>query len=134
MTNQVLVGGDAKRDPRTYAIIGAGMEVHRHLGPGFLEAVYFEALEREMTLRGIPFQREMVLPVYYKGDLLRTGHRADFICYAEVLVEIKAMSRVGAIEQAQVLNYLRATGLKVGLLMNFGETSLYHKRYASQLG
>src|SRR5688500_7948350 len=66
MTNRVLDAEEAKRDPRSYAIIGAGMEVHKHLGPGFLESVYFEALERELTLRGIPFQREVALPIYYK--------------------------------------------------------------------
>jgi GxxExxY protein len=73
MLNRVLDVEEARRDPRTYAIIGAAMEVHRHLGAGFLEAVYFEALEKELTLRGIPFQREVSLPVYYKGELLKTG-------------------------------------------------------------
>ena len=130
MNNRVLDAEEAKRDPRTYAIIGAAMEVHRHLGPGFLESVYQEALAVELAARGTGFVAQAPLPIYYKGTVLQTVFRADFICMGEVLVEIKALSRVGVLEEAQLFNYMRATGIKVGLIINFGEMSLYFKRYA----
>jgi GxxExxY protein len=129
VTNRVLDLEEAKRDPRTYVIIGAAMEVHRHLGPGFLEAVYQEALEIEFRLREIPFERQVALPIAYKGETLSASFRADFICFGDILVEIKGQARVGTVEEAQIINYLRATGLKVALLINFGEGSLYYKRY-----
>ncbi|HUW30953.1 MAG TPA: GxxExxY protein [Planctomycetota bacterium] len=119
-----------ERDPRTYAIIGAAMEVYNTLGCGFLEAVYQEALAVELTARGIPFRREVGLPVSYKGQVLDTAYRADFICFDSLIVEIKALDRIGGIEHAQVLNYLKATGLEVGLVINFGEQSLKWDRFA----
>ncbi|MBI2301026.1 MAG: GxxExxY protein, partial [Armatimonadetes bacterium] len=106
------------RDGETYAIIGAAMEVHRHLGPGFLEAVYHQALMVEMESRGIPYRHEATLPVHYKGIRLDCGYRADFVCFDLVLVEIKAMEQLGGIEKAQVVNYLKATGLPRALLLN----------------
>jgi GxxExxY protein len=117
-----------ERDPRTYAIIGAAMEVHRQLGCGFLEGVYHEAMRIELERRGIPFGKEVPITVFYKGQALETIYRADLICYGSVLVELKAQSGCGNAEKAQLINYLKATKLKVGLLLNFGAPSLQFER------
>ena len=117
-----------QRDPRTFAILGAAFEVHTPLSSGFLEAVYQEALEREFQARGIPHQREQEIPILYKGQRLGTQYRADFICYDEIIVELKAVTATGDVEVAQVLNYLKATGLRLGLLLNFGTPSLEYRR------
>ncbi len=116
------------RDPQTYAIIGAAMEIHRQLGHGFLEAVYQDAAVIEFPTKQIPFQREVLLPIKYKNILLPTHYRADFVCFSEIIVEFKALSRLSNVEEAQLLNYLKATGLKRGLLINFGAPSLQYKR------
>jgi GxxExxY protein len=115
-------------DSQTFDIIGAAMMVHRVLGCGFLEPVYRAALQIELTTRGIPYISEVRLPVKYRGHILPLGYRVDFICFGEVLVEIKALAAMGPIEQAQVINYLRAANLHRALLINFGTTSLQHKR------
>lgn len=109
------------------------MEVHRQLGHGFLEAVYQEALALEFGARGLPFKREVELPVFYKSQPLRCTYRADFICFENVLVELKALSRLSSVEEAQVLNYLKATGYSRALLINFGASSLEHKRLVFHL-
>ena len=115
-------------DQETYDIIGAALEVHKSLGPGFLEAVYQEALSIELAERRIPFSREIEVPVFYKGKELKTCYRSDFICHASIVVELKAISKLGDIETAQVPNYLRATRFQKGLLFNFGAESLEKRR------
>jgi GxxExxY protein len=117
-----------ERDPRTYAVIGAALEVHKQLGCGFLEAVYQEALSIEFAARNIPFLREVRLPVHYKGSLLKSSYCADFICFDSLVVETKALTRMSGTEEAQLINYLKATRHKVGLLINFGARSLEHRR------
>ncbi len=116
------------KDPDTYAIIGAAMEVHRVLGCGFAESAYQEALALELQHRNIPFRREVALEIEYKGPKLNTAYRADFICFDRVIVELKALARMGPIEDAQLMNYLKVTGMPVGLLVNFGARSLESKR------
>jgi len=112
----------------SYEIIGACMEVHRNLGCGFLESVYQEALAKEFGRRAIPFEKEVRMRIFYKGDLLQKRFTADFICYSAIIVELKAVSSLSAINEAQVHNYLLASGLRLGILVNFGEASLKYKR------
>ena len=112
----------------SYKIIGACMEVHNELGCGFLEAIYQEALAIEFSIQNIPFQREHELDIYYKGELLNKKYYPDFICFNKIIVELKALSALASDHEAQVLNYLKATGYKLGILVNFGETSLKYKR------
>ena len=117
------------RDPRTYAIIGAAMAVHRELGRGFLEAVYHDALAIELATNQIPFRREVELPVYYKRKRLNASYRADFVCWESVIVEVKALAKLSGTEEAQVINYLKAAGMELGLVFNFGAPSLEYKRF-----
>jgi GxxExxY protein len=118
-----------ENDPRTYAIIGAAIEVHKQLGCGFLEAIYQEALSIEFARRNVPFKREVRLPVHYRGQLLSTTYCADFICFDSVVTELKALAHMSGTEEAQLINYLKATGYEVGLLLNFGGRSLQHRRF-----
>ena len=118
-----------KRDPRTYKIIGAAMEVHRQLGCGFLESVYQEAFALELKNCAIPYSRELTFPVSYKGYRLHNIYRPDFVCFGAVIVEIKALDRLGSIEEAQLINYLKVTGYHTGLLLNFGARSLQQRRF-----
>jgi GxxExxY protein len=105
------------------------MEVHRQLGCGFLEPVYQEALAIEFVRRNIPFVKEIKLTLEYKGQVLETKYCPDFICFASVVVELKALARMSGTEEAQVINYLKATGHEVGLLINFGARSLERRRF-----
>ncbi len=111
-----------------YEIIGCCMEVHSELGCGFLEAIYQEALELLFMDTEIPFEREVQLSVFYKGRELNKKYFADFICFDEVIVELKAVNALTDVHYAQVLNYLKATEKRVGLLVNFGSKSLQYKR------
>ena len=104
------------------------MEVHRQLGPGFLEAVYSEALCLELNKRKIPFNVEVELPITYKDVILTKKYFADIICYNKIILELKAVSEITSVHQAQVFNYLKATGYKLGILFNFSEESLYYQR------
>jgi GxxExxY protein len=111
-----------------YKIIGTAMAVHRELGHGFLEAVYQEAFEIELGLQGIPFESEVALPIDYKEIRLKKQYYADFICYNKIIVETKALNGLDTAHESQLLNYLKATGFKLGLLINFGSPSLQYKR------
>lgn len=112
-----------------YKIVGACMTVHRELGHGFLEAIYQEALAVEMKSMGIRFDREMEIKVLYKGVALSKLYKADFICYDKIIIELKALSCLTNEHVAQLLNYMKATKLRVGLLVNFGSPSLEHHKY-----
>jgi|SRR5690348_7699878 len=104
-----------------YAIVGAAIEVYNELGSGFLEAVYQEVMEIELKARGIPCEPQKELCIYYKGQCIEKKYYADFVCFGSVLVELKVMRQIGSGEEAQLLNYLNATGLRVGIIINFGD-------------
>ncbi len=112
----------------SYKIIGAAMEVHRELGSGFLEAVYQEALALEFDEKEIPYLSEAQLEIKYKNRTLSKYYKSDFVCYNKIIVEIKAVSELSSVHESQVINYLKATGLKLGILINFGAESLESKR------
>lgn len=105
---------------QSYAINGAAMHVYNVLGYGFLESVYQEALEIEFLKRGIPYEREKELKIYYEGKEMRQTYRADFVCYDNIIVELKAVAHLDDVHRSQIYNYLKATGYKLGLLYNFG--------------
>ena len=127
---QIIQMEDFLYKQETYEIIGAAMEVHKKLGCGFYEAVYQEALELEFQDREIPYEREARLDIYYKNKLLKKHYQADFICFENVVVELKALSTLTSEHESQLLNCLKAAGLEVGLLINFGRKSLEYKRMA----
>ena len=113
-----------------FEIIGAAIEVHKELGHGFLEAVYQEAVQIELTQRNIPFEAQRSLRIRYKDQMLKKEYVADFICYGKIIAELKALDELTGKEESQLLNYLKATGLRVGLLINFGSFGkLEWKRY-----
>lgn len=112
-----------------YQIVGAAMAVHHELGCGFLEAVYQEALEIELRHRKIPFVPQKRFSIFFRDEQLKTYYVPDFYCFEKIIVEIKALQKCGGVEESQIINALKTTKMKVGLLINFGEKSLFHKRY-----
>ena len=112
----------------SYKIIGAAMEVHKELGAGFLESVYQEAFELELQKQEITYKREALLNIFYKGQKLNKRYAADFVCYNKIVVKLKALGELSTDHEAQVLNYLKTSELKLGLLINFGSKSLQYKR------
>jgi GxxExxY protein len=113
-----------------YSVVGAAIEVHKELGFSFLEAVYQEAMEIELTKRNIPYEAQVPLSVTYKGHPLKKAHVADLICHEQIIVELKALERLSGREEAQLLNYLKASAFRVGLLVNFGNSpKLEWKRF-----
>ncbi len=119
-------------EEETYKILGACFEVHKTLGHGFLEAVYQEALEMEFQLRNIPYQREKILYINYKERQLKKHYVADFVCYDKIIIETKAISDLTSKDESQILNYLKVTNFKLGLLINFGRPSLQKKRIINE--
>lgn len=116
------------RDPQTFAIIGAAMAVHTELGCGFLESVYRNAMLVELEGRRIPFRTEVPFPIKYRDRPLPLHYRADLVCFHSVVVEVKALRAIGPIEHAQAINYLKASSLARGLILNFGARSLEYRR------
>jgi len=115
-------------EEETYKIIGACMKVHKVLGAGFLESVYQEALEKEFTKLGIPFIRHQKLNIIFDGQKLKKYFVADFVCYEKIIVELKATTFLRQDDEKQLLNYLKAISFEIGLLINFGQSSLTWKR------
>ena len=103
-----------------YAVVGAAIEVHRELGPGFLESIYREAMEMELSAGNVPFVAQQPIAVRYKGLILKKRYIADLVCFEQIIVEIKARPQLSGNEKAQLLNYLKGTGFPVGILINFG--------------
>jgi len=114
-----------------FRIVGAAMNVSNELGCGFLEAVYQEALTMEFVDCDIPFESQKRINISYKNRLLKKEYFADFLCYGRIIVEIKAIKKITEVEEAQLLNYLKATNLPLGLIINFGSPKLEWKRYAN---
>ncbi len=117
-----------------FAIIGAAIEVHKILGSGFLESVYQEAFEIELESRQIPFSSQSELAVCYKNRRLQKTYRADLVVYSKIIVEIKANEHLNTVDEAQLINYLKATSYKLGLLINFGSSKLEWKRMIFEKG
>ena len=112
----------------SYKILGAAFAVHRELGCGFLERVYQDALEYEFRERGIPYEREKKIQIMYKGKPLGEPYRADFVCYGKIIIELKAVKTLEDTHYAQILNYLKATKMKLGILVNFHDIYIVPKR------
>jgi GxxExxY protein len=116
-------------EEKSYKIIGACMTVHKELGSGFLESVYQEALEKQFIKENIPYQRQQKLHIIFNNEKLKKYFMADFVCYDSIILEIKSASFLHPDNSKQVINYLKATDFKVGLLINFGQPSLKWKRF-----
>ncbi|MGC6424557.1 MAG: GxxExxY protein [Lentimonas sp.] len=117
----------------SYDIIGACFEVYKEMGTGFLEAVYQESLAKEFSLRGIPYKEQQPLELRYKGALLQQTYKPDFLCYGEIILEIKALKNLTDIHRSQTIHYLHATNLQLGLLVNFGHSpDVEHERFVNQ--
>ncbi|HSE48339.1 MAG TPA: GxxExxY protein [Terriglobales bacterium] len=112
-------GSAAARDPRTEEILGAAIEVHRELGPGLLESIHEECLCRELKSRGVPFQRQVPLPITYKGERLDCDYRVDLVAFDEVVMELKAVEALLPVHEAQLLSYMKLLHKRYGLLINF---------------
>lgn len=112
-------GAENRIDVVSRTIIGAALDVHKNLGPGLLESIYQRCLSHELASRGVPFEREVAVPIRYKGLVLQPGYRIDLIVENAVVVEIKAVAAIEPIHKAQVLTYLKLMDLRVGLLINF---------------
>ena len=121
-------------DQELYGIIGAAMEVQNELGMGFLELVYHDALNVELELRGIPYETEKPIAITYKGQPLERSYKADLVCYGNIVVELKSVEKLKAEHTAQLLNYLKATGMPMGILINFGEKPLRYKIVPNYIG
>ncbi len=122
-----------EKDPRTHKIIGAAMEVHNEMGPGHLEAVYQECLEIEFELQNIPFISKPNLSLYYKTRKLKKFYVPDFIVFGDIVLEIKAQKMLTKDDEAQIINSLKSSRHEIGLLINFGETSLKFRRFIYSL-
>lgn len=120
---------EVEKDPLTYSIIGIAIEVYNEIGPGFLEAVYQECLEIELIKNNIPFDSQTKIKFFYKGIELKKYYIPDFLIYNSVIVEIKSEKCLTKVDEAQIINTLKFSGKKVGLLINFGESSLKFKRF-----
>ena len=120
------------RDEQTFAVIGAAMAVHRELGPGFLESAYGDALEMEFMERNIPFEREKLMHIYYKGKPIKTYYQADFVCFGNLVLELKTVDAIADIHKAQLIHYLKATKTNKGLLINFKSKSLQYERFVNE--
>ena len=121
-------------DQELYSIIGAAMEVQNELGMGFLELVYHDALNVELELRGIPYETEKPIAITYKDKPLDRVYKADLVCYGNIVVELKSVEKLKAEHTAQLLNYLKATGMPMGILINFGEKPLRYKIVPNYIG
>jgi GxxExxY protein len=119
VVNQKAFTMDLLYEEETFAIRGAIIEVYKEIGTGFLESVYQECLEKELLIRKIPFKKQVDLKLSYKGEPLQQYFKADVICYESIIIELKACKSLEPVHRAQVLNYLKATGMRLGLLVNF---------------
>ena len=125
------MGEELLYSDETYKLIGLCMKVHRELGCGFLEPVYQEAFEMLLKAEGVPYQRERLLPIYFMGQKLTKEYFADFVCYDKIILEFKAVSSLTAAHEAQLMNYLKASKMRMGLLCNFAEASFVYRRFVN---